>query len=174
MRQPTAENYLVGQNVNSAKKLRKPLLTHSISHITFSTPCTNLFLCLSCIFIFLEIIKHNIPKMFCFLPSSIWKWLYKNSPILISFFKCTLMWQLSQYKQTKLFWMKLKTATRAIVWKTHDGFFVQPIPLPPFSVISLLILAILVGRWWCLMVLTCISLMDNNFEYFLCAYRSFI
>ena len=44
-----------------------------------------------------------------FLPSSMLKWLHKNSPILVSFFKCTLIWQLSQCSLTKSFWMKLKT-----------------------------------------------------------------
>ena len=38
----------------------KSLLTHSI---TFSIQCTNLFLHFSCVFTFLEIIKHNMPKM---------------------------------------------------------------------------------------------------------------
>ena len=41
---PTAKGCLLGQNVNSAKKLHKPLLTHSISHSTFSIHGTNLFL----------------------------------------------------------------------------------------------------------------------------------
>ena len=50
----------------------------------------------SCIFPFLEIIKHNIPKCFFFLPCSVLKWLHKNSLILISFFKCTLIWHLSR------------------------------------------------------------------------------
>ena len=56
---------LFGQNINSTKKHRKPLLTHSItiSHRTISTHCTNLFLHFSCIFTFLEIIKHSLLKM---------------------------------------------------------------------------------------------------------------
>ena len=44
-----------------------------------------------------------------FLPFSILKWLHKNSPILICFFICTLIQQLSQHNLTKLFRMKLKT-----------------------------------------------------------------
>ena len=47
----------------SSLKLRKPLLTHSISHSTFSTHCTNLFWHFSCVFAFLEIIKSNMSKM---------------------------------------------------------------------------------------------------------------
>ena len=38
-------------------------LTHLVSHSIFSTCCTNLFLCFSCIFTFLKVIKHNIPIM---------------------------------------------------------------------------------------------------------------
>ena len=45
----------------------------------------------------------------CLLPSSILKWLHKTSPSLMCFFKCTRIWQLSQYNLTKLFEMKLKT-----------------------------------------------------------------
>ena len=71
----------------SSMKLRKPLLTHSISHSIFSIHCTNVFLYFSCVFTFLEIIKHDMPKMLLFfLPSSILKWLHKNLPILKSFF----------------------------------------------------------------------------------------
>ena len=45
------------------------------------------FLCFSCIFTFLEIIKHNMLKMLLFfLPHSILNWLPKNSPILINLF----------------------------------------------------------------------------------------
>ena len=39
------------------------LLTRLMSHNTFSIYCTNLFLCFSCVFIFLEITKHNMLKM---------------------------------------------------------------------------------------------------------------
>ena len=66
IRQPHSKESF-GQNVNSTKKLHKPLLTHSISHSTFSTHCTNPFLYSSCIFTFLEIIKHNTRKMLCIL-----------------------------------------------------------------------------------------------------------
>ena len=51
-------------------KLQKPLLIHSLSHSCFSIHCTNLlsvslffFFCIS-VFTFLEIIKHNMSKMF--------------------------------------------------------------------------------------------------------------
>ena len=84
---PTAGE-LFGQNVNSAEKLRKPLLTHSISHNTSSIHRTNLFLCLSCIFTFLEIIKHNTLNMLPTL-SLLPKRLHKNSPVLLfSFNAC--------------------------------------------------------------------------------------
>ena len=111
----------------SSTRLHKPLLTRSISHSTFSTHCTNLFLHFSGIFTFLKIIKHNAETYF--LPSLILKWLHKNSPILI-FFKCMLIWQLTQYNLTKLFQMKLKTTrcylshlcrekTKCTFWPTH-------------------------------------------------------
>ena len=68
------------------------------------------FLCFSCVFTFLKIIRHNMPKKpIYFLPTSILKWLHKYSPILITFFKCMLIWLLSQYNLTKLFWVKFKT-----------------------------------------------------------------
>ena len=38
-----------------------------------------------CVFTFLETRKHNMPKCCIFFPSSILKWLHKNSPILINF-----------------------------------------------------------------------------------------
>ena len=58
----------------SSMKLHKPVLTRSINHSTFSMYTTNLFLHFSCIFMFLEIIKHNIPKNVAyFLLSSILK-----------------------------------------------------------------------------------------------------
>ena len=50
----------------SSTKLRKSLLTCLIGHSTFSTHCTNLFLRFSCVFTFLEIIKHNMLKMLLF------------------------------------------------------------------------------------------------------------
>ena len=64
----------------SSTKLRKALLIHLISRSTFSKHCTNLFLHFSCVFTFLEIIKHNMPKMLLF--SSIFN-------IKISTQKCT-------------------------------------------------------------------------------------
>ena len=44
-------------------KLSKPLLTCLISHSTFCIHYTNLFLCFSWVFTFLEIIKQNMLKM---------------------------------------------------------------------------------------------------------------
>ena len=54
--------------------------------VIFFIHCTNLFfLRFSCVFTFVEIIKHNMPKMLPFyLPSLVLKWLQKNSPILIN------------------------------------------------------------------------------------------
>ena len=63
------------------------------------------FLLFSCIFTFLEIIKHNMSKCCCFHLSLILTWLHKNSKILI-FLKCMLI---LCHNLTKLFWMKLKT-----------------------------------------------------------------
>ena len=48
---------------SSSTKRCKPLLTHSISHSPFFIHCTNLFMCFSCIFSFLNIIKQNMLKM---------------------------------------------------------------------------------------------------------------
>ena len=64
-------------------KLLKPLLTHSISHSSLSIDCTKLILSFSCDFTFLEIIKHNVLKCCFLLPSSVLKWIYKYSPILV-------------------------------------------------------------------------------------------
>ena len=60
---PTVEQI---QREISSTKLLKPLLTHSVSHSPFSILCTNLFfffLHFSCIFSFLEIIRHNMLNM---------------------------------------------------------------------------------------------------------------
>ena len=68
------------------------------------------FLCFSCIFTFLEIIKRNMPKMLLF--SSIFniKIVTQKFTNFDKFFcKCMLIWQLSQYNSTKLFRIKLKT-----------------------------------------------------------------
>ena len=51
---------------NLQHKTWQTILTPSISHSTFSICCTNLFLHFSCVFTFLEIIKHNMPKMLLF------------------------------------------------------------------------------------------------------------
>ena len=48
---------------NLQHETSKPFLTGSISHCISSIHWTNLFLCFSCIFTFLEIIKHNMPTM---------------------------------------------------------------------------------------------------------------
>ena len=81
----------------SSTKLHKPLLTHLINYSTFS---------IYCIFLYLSFYlswnnKHNRPKLLLFfLPSSVLKWLHKNSPIL--FFLTQLIWQLLQYNLTTL------------------------------------------------------------------------
>ena len=59
------------------------------------------------------------------------KWLLKNLLILMFFFKCLVIWQLSQYNQTKLFWMKFKTTkcyyshlmekTKQTIWPTQSN-----------------------------------------------------
>ena len=87
-------------------------LTHSISHSTFSTYCTNLFLHFSYFFTFLEIIKRNMPK--CCLSSFVFntKMTTQKSNFGSFFFKCTLIWQPSQYDLTKLFQMKKKRTTK--------------------------------------------------------------
>ena len=83
------------------------MLDHA-SHSTFSIHCTNLFLCFSWVFTFVEIVKHNMPKM-CI--SSIFniKMATQKFTNFDVFLKCVLIWQLSQYNLTKLFQMKLKT-----------------------------------------------------------------
>ena len=58
----SAQPWSIIQREISSMKLCKPLLTHSISHSTFSIYCTKLCLHFSCIVTFLEIIKHNMPK----------------------------------------------------------------------------------------------------------------
>ena len=75
----TMEYHLVR---NLQCKTSQTTLAHSISHSTFSIRCTNLFLCLSSIYTFLEIIKHDLLKCH-FLPFSILECLPQNSPILM-------------------------------------------------------------------------------------------
>ena len=94
----------------SSMKLRKPLLT--FSHSIFSIHCANLFLHFSCIFTFLEIIKHNMLKMLHIFFHLQYQWLYKKFTNFDVFLKCMLIWQLSQYNLTKLLWMKLKITQR--------------------------------------------------------------
>ena len=55
---------IVQREISSAK-LHKSLLTCSICHSAF-LHCTNLFVCFSCVFTLLEIMKHNMPKMLPF------------------------------------------------------------------------------------------------------------
>ena len=96
----------------SIMKLPKPPLTYLISHSTFSTHCTNLFFYFSCIFTFLEVIKHNMPKMLliCLFSSNFnIKMVTQKFTSFDKFFKCILIWQLSQCDLTKLLQMKLKT-----------------------------------------------------------------
>ena len=95
-------------------------LQHKTLQTTFDTFSQSLhllhilhksFVCLfsSCIFAFFEIIKHNMPKMLLF--SSIFSIKMTTQKFINfgNFFKKRLLiWQLSQYNLTKLFWMKLK------------------------------------------------------------------
>ena len=121
---PTWQGSTVRWEISSTK-LRKPLWTGLISYSTFSTHCTNLFLWFSCVFTFLEIIKHNMPKiLFSFIFNI--KMATQKFINFDFFFKCTLTWQLSQYNLTKLFWMKLKTTTREILWRKTNELFGQP------------------------------------------------
>ena len=60
---PPCSKGLCGQNVDSTKKLRKPLWTHPVSHSAFSVYCASLFFShVTCVFTFLEIVKRNSPK----------------------------------------------------------------------------------------------------------------
>ena len=82
---------IIWPNVNSTKKLHKPLLTCSISHSAFSIHCTNLFLYFRCVFTFLEIIKHNTPKCCIFFSIfSIKIAAQKFTDFDKFYFKCTL------------------------------------------------------------------------------------
>ena len=85
---------IIQQEIYSMK-LHKLLLTCLLSHSTLSTHYTSLFLCFSCVFTFLEIIKHTMLKCCFFLSYSLLKWLPPKSLILISF-SWMLIWQLSQ------------------------------------------------------------------------------
>ena len=91
-------------------KLLKPLLTRSISPSTFSIHCTNLFLRFSYVFTFLEIIKHNMPKMLLF--SSIFN-VKMATQKFTNFDKFFFLMYADMtavtYNLTKLFRMKLKT-----------------------------------------------------------------
>ena len=80
------KSWSIMQQEISRAKLHKTLLTKSIHHSTFFIHCTIHFVCVCvCVFrlhfIFLEIIKHNMPKMFLLLYSLL-KLLHKNSHIL--------------------------------------------------------------------------------------------
>ena len=68
IRQPHSKE-IFGRNVNSTKKLHKPLLIRSVSHSTFSIHCTSLFVLFSCVFTFLKVIKLICWK--CWLSSSL-------------------------------------------------------------------------------------------------------
>ena len=90
-------------------------LTNHFWHIqsvrTLSPYTAQIFLCVcvSVVFTFLEIIKHNMPKCCVFLSIFTIKMATQKLTNLDVFFKCMLIWQLSQYNLTKLFHMKLKT-----------------------------------------------------------------
>ena len=87
---------------------------HSVRHSTFSILHTSFFALLLRFYLSWNNQAQYAKDDVYFPPSSILKWLHKNSPILISFsfFKCMLIGQLSQYSLTKLFRMMLKTTKR--------------------------------------------------------------
>ena len=108
----------------------KPLLTRPISHSTFSMYNANLFLHFSHVFTFLKIIKHNTLKKL--LIYSIFNIKMATQKFINCFFKCTLLWQLSQYNLTKLFQMKLKTTECLLepsYGKKPNELFAQPSPM---------------------------------------------
>ena len=93
----------------SIAKLRKTLLTHSISHSTFSIHCTNLFafqlhFCLSWNN---KEYAENVAFYFIFFLKTTTQ---KFTNFVKFFFKCMLIWPPSPYNLTKLFRMTLKTA----------------------------------------------------------------
>ena len=96
---------------NPQHKSRKPLLTRSMSYSNFSIYYTNLFfLHFSCVFICLKIIKHDMLHMLLIFSIFNIKMAAQNFINFDKLFlKFTLIWQLSQYNLTKLFWMMLNT-----------------------------------------------------------------
>ena len=90
----------------SSTKLCKPLLTHLISHSTFSIHCTNLFVYFSCFFTFLPIICRKC----CFFPSIFnIKMSTQKCTNFDVFFKMHADMTAVTYNLTKLFQMKWKT-----------------------------------------------------------------
>ena len=71
----------------SGTNLRQPLLTHLINQSTLSKHCTNLYFVIQLCFHLYWPLFMICWKCCLFLPFSILKWLYKNSPLLISFLK---------------------------------------------------------------------------------------
>ena len=108
---PTPPWSIVQREISSTK-LHKPLLTRSVSHSTFSIHGTNLYLRFSCVFIFLEIMKHNMPKVCLYFSISSIKTATQKFISFDKFFKCKLIGQLLQYNVTKLFQRKLETTKR--------------------------------------------------------------
>ena len=97
-------------------------LQHDTSQTTFDTfdesqnllhTLHHLFLGFSCVFTFLEIIKHTMSKLLLFFFHQYYKMATQKFTNFDKFFKkYTLIWQLSQYNLTKLFQMILKTTKR--------------------------------------------------------------
>ena len=114
----------------SSMQLRKPLLTRSISHSTFSTHCTHVFFAFQLHFYLSWNNKAQYAKNVVYLlPSSILKWLHKNSLILISFF-LNARWYDSCQAVTVQSNRQL-SATRATVWKKTNGLLASPVLCRP-------------------------------------------
>ena len=82
---PTQPWSMVQREISSTK-LQKPLLTHSISHYTFSNTAQIFFAFHSCFYLSWNNKAYYAENAAYFLPSLILKWQPQNSPILITFF----------------------------------------------------------------------------------------
>ena len=65
---------------NNQHETSQTTLKSQLSHHTFFTHCIDI-LCVFQLHFYLSWIKHNMPNMLLFLPSSLLKWLHNNSPI---------------------------------------------------------------------------------------------
>ena len=76
---------IVQQEISSTN-LCQPLLTHLTNQSTFSKHCTNIYFVIQLCFHLYWPLFIICWKCCLFLPFSILKWLYKNSPLLLIFF----------------------------------------------------------------------------------------